>query len=117
MFSVLDPTGLTKLREMSGGDEAFLAEMIDTFLADAPKMLAEARQSFERGDAPTLRRAAHSLKSNSAEFGAKRLSELCRELEMMGKAGEFDGAGDKLAQADVEYAQVKAALESIRQGQ
>jgi PAS domain S-box-containing protein len=111
----LDPAAIERLREVAGGEAAFMAEMIDTFLADAPAMLAQMRQSLEQGDAATFRRVAHTLKSNSRDFGATVLSEVCRDLEMMGKAGTLDGAAEKLASAEAEYAQVKAALEAMRQ--
>jgi CheY-like chemotaxis protein/HPt (histidine-containing phosphotransfer) domain-containing protein len=114
--SLLDTAALDRLREIAGGDAGFLQEMFETFLTDAPGMLAEMRQSLARGDAATLRRVAHSLKSNSADFGAQALSDLCRELEMMGKAGILDGVAEKLASAEAEWAQVRAALETLQPG-
>jgi CheY-like chemotaxis protein/HPt (histidine-containing phosphotransfer) domain-containing protein len=114
--TILDPVALARLREMAGGDAEFLKEIFETFLADAPGMLAEMRHSLEQGDAATLRRVAHSLKSNSADFGAKTLSDLCREVEMMGKAGTLDGAAEKLASIEAEWAQVRAVLETLRSG-
>jgi PAS domain S-box-containing protein len=111
---ILDPAAMENLQELAGGDAAFLAELMDTFLADAPQLLTDMRQAMERRDAAGLRLAAHSLKSNSADFGAMTLSNLCRELEGMGKAGTLDGAAEKVTQAEAEYEQVKAALEVIR---
>jgi HPt (histidine-containing phosphotransfer) domain-containing protein len=113
---VLDPAALENLQEMMGGDVEFLAELIDTFLKDAPQILTDMRQAVEQGDTAGLRLAAHSLKSNSADFGMMALSNLCRELEGMGKAGTLDGAAELVAQAAVEYEQVKAALETVRSG-
>jgi CheY-like chemotaxis protein/anti-sigma regulatory factor (Ser/Thr protein kinase) len=113
---ILDPKALEKLREMVGGDADFLAELIDTFLEDAPQMLAEMSQAVEDGDATVLRRAAHSLKSNSADFGAMALSSLCRELEGMGKTGTLAGTAEKVAQAKAEYERVQGALEILRRG-
>ena len=110
----LDLAALENLREMIGGDDEFLVELIDTFLADAPQMLADMRQAAADGDAAVLHRAAHSLKSNSAEFGAMTLSELCRELEAMGKASTLDGADEKVARAETEYEKAKVALEAVR---
>jgi HPt (histidine-containing phosphotransfer) domain-containing protein len=112
---VLDPAALENLREMMGGD-AELSELIDTFLEDAPQLLADMHQAVEQGDAAGLRLAAHSLKSNSADFGAMALSNLCRELEGMGKAGKLDGAAGLVRQAAAEYEQVKAALEAVYSG-
>jgi CheY-like chemotaxis protein len=109
--ALLDPAALERMREMAGGDAGFLKEMFETFLVDAPVMLAEMRQALEREDAATLRLAAHSLKSNSADFGATELADLCRELEMMAKTGALEGAAEKLASVEVEWAQVQAALD------
>jgi PAS domain S-box-containing protein len=114
--TVLDPAALASLREMVGGEPEFLAELIDTFLADAPQLLADMRGAVEGQDPAGLRLAAHSLKSNSADFGATALSGLCKELEMMGKAGRLDGAMEKVAQAKLEYEQVKAALVTVARG-
>jgi PAS domain S-box-containing protein len=115
--TVLDQAALARLRELSGGDKAFVAEMIATFQADSPDALAEMRQGIERGDAALLRRAAHTLKSNSADFGALVLSALCRELEMMGKEGNLNGAEQKLAQIEAEYVGVHAALAALSASQ
>jgi HPt (histidine-containing phosphotransfer) domain-containing protein len=111
---VLDPAALENLREMVGGDPEFLAELMDTFLAGAPQLLADMRQAVEGGDAAGLRLAAHSLKSNSTDFGAMALSNLCWEVEVLGKAGTLDGAAELIAQAEAAYEQVRAALEAVR---
>jgi HPt (histidine-containing phosphotransfer) domain-containing protein len=113
-MGVLDPAAIDSMREMVGGDDEFLADLIDTFLKDAPQMLADIRQALETGDAETLRRIAHSLKSNSDSFGAMALGELCRELERMGKANALEGADELITRSDAEYTQVMAALETVR---
>ncbi len=114
-MEILDPAALENLREMVGGDTEFIVELMNTFLEDAPRMLSEMRQALVSGDATLLRRAAHSFKSNSAEFGAMALSSLCRELEKAGKACTFSGVDELLARTEAEYAQVKVALEAVCQ--
>jgi PAS domain S-box-containing protein len=114
--ALLDAVALERLREMVGGDAQILIELIDTFLEDGPHLLADMRQAVEREDVAGLRLAAHGLKSNSADFGATVLSELCRELEMMGKAGVLEGAFERLEQAEVEHERVRAALVEVAQG-
>jgi PAS domain S-box-containing protein len=111
----LNPAAIKRLREMAGDDEGFLKEMIGTFLTDAPGLVSQIRTSLEHGDAPTLRRAAHSLKSNSADFGAQALSDMCRELEMKGKAGTLDGAQTLVAAVEQEFERVKLALQALQQ--
>jgi CheY-like chemotaxis protein/HPt (histidine-containing phosphotransfer) domain-containing protein len=109
--TLLDPAALERLREAAGGDAGFLKEMFATFLADATGLLAQMHQSLEGGDAATLRLAAHTLKSNSANFGATVLSDLCRDLEMMAKIGVLEEGAEKLALIEAEWVQVRAALE------
>jgi signal transduction histidine kinase/CheY-like chemotaxis protein/HPt (histidine-containing phosphotransfer) domain-containing protein/PAS domain-containing protein len=110
----LDPAALDNLRQTVGDDEEFLAELVDTFLEDAPQMLADMRRAAESGDAPELRLHAHSLKSNSAEFGAMALSALSKQLEIMGKENQLDGALPLVDQADALYEAIKPALEALK---
>ncbi len=114
-MGILDPAALENLREMVGGDVEFIAELTNTFLVEAPRMLSNMRQALESKDATLLHRAAHSLKSSSAEFGAMALSGSCRELEKMGRNGVFSGVDELLGRAEAEYAQVKVALETVYQ--
>jgi len=109
---VIDRSALDGLLDSVGGDKEFLAELLQTYFADAPKLFETMRAALAAGSADEFRRAAHSLKSNSASFGAMLLSRMSKELEDMGKAGTLDGAGPKIAQAEEEYARVRAALES-----
>jgi HPt (histidine-containing phosphotransfer) domain-containing protein len=101
---------------IAGTDKGFVLELIDTFLDDAPKMLAELQDSLVSKNAEVFRRAAHSLKSNSASFGAMHLSTQAKELEMIGKAGNFDEVGGKLAALTTEFDRVQAALREWQHG-
>ena len=80
-----DPIDLPTFRaleETVGAD--FVAELVDTFAAEAPLMLAEMRSARAAGDAERFRRAAHSLKSNCNTFGALALGAQARALEVKG---------------------------------
>ncbi len=98
--------------EQTVGEE-FVGELVDTFLADAPRMIDDLRSALAARDADRFRRAAHSLKSNSNTFGAHMLGAMSRDLELNGLArAEADGAPlDALAQ---EYSLVAAALKELR---
>ena len=112
--AVLDPKALENLLSMLGGEFAYLVELIDSFLEDAPQLLAELDRSVEGGDSAGVRLAAHSLKSNGADFGATTFSNLCKELEMVGKSGALNGVAGLAAQVGVEYGKVAVALETVR---
>ena len=108
----LDRAAWEELGRTIGGDKLFLAELIETFFDDTTKQLAAMHQSLRLGKVEEFRRSAHSLKSNSATFGALRLSGMCRDLEEMGARGTLVGAEDRLAQAEEEYGRVRPLLEA-----
>ena len=105
--SAVDSAALDRLRESVG--EEFLGELVGTFLDDAPAQLTTLRGAFERGDAEEARRAAHTLKSNGATFGAEGFSELCRQLEEKAKASDLAGTAELIGRAEAEYARVEAS--------
>ncbi|MDQ3993282.1 MAG: PAS domain S-box protein, partial [Actinomycetota bacterium] len=102
--------------EASVGDAAFVGELIDTFLADAPALLATLRRSQEQKDADAVRRAAHTLKSNGRTFGATALAGLCEELELAAKTGAVVPTEELVTQVEELFPHVKAALEAERRG-
>jgi HPt (histidine-containing phosphotransfer) domain-containing protein len=105
----VDQRTLAALSQATGDDPAFLAELIDTYLADAPGLLMVMRDALAAREAAGLRRAAHTLKSTSATLGAHRLADLCRRLE------HAEGPAETLvAQAGDEYLRVRADLQAAR---
>ncbi|HET7807529.1 MAG TPA: response regulator [Gaiellaceae bacterium] len=108
----LDASAIESLRDLDG--EGFLAEVIDTFLGEAPALVAALRTTREEGDSEELRRTAHILKSNGQIFGARRFWELCRELEQRARAGELDGSGELIDRIDREYAALEESLAALR---
>ncbi len=113
-LAVLDPTALGDLLSMLGGEFDYLVELIDSFLEDAPQLLSDLDQFVQSRDADGVRRLAHSLKSNGADFGAATFSNLCKELERLGKEGTMDETADLAAQIATEYGRVEAALVAVR---
>jgi signal transduction histidine kinase/CheY-like chemotaxis protein/HPt (histidine-containing phosphotransfer) domain-containing protein len=110
--SVLAPDLLDEIRALraEGGDR-LLARVIGAYFDSAPGLVEAIANALEKGDASALADAAHPLKSSSAALGALRLSELCRELEAIGRAGSTDGASDLLDEFRLEFARVRRALE------
>jgi len=110
----LDRAAWEELVRTTGGDKDFLGELLQTFFDDTPKELSAMHHSLLHKRNEEFRRAAHSLQSNSATFGALRLSGMFRELEEMGKSGNTAGAAERLVLAEEEYAQVRPLLEAQR---
>jgi HPt (histidine-containing phosphotransfer) domain-containing protein len=112
--SVIDTNTFTDLQDTAGAD--FIAELVGTFLEEAPGMLAELRQARAAGDGEAFRRAAHSLKSNSHTFGAVELGAMARALELRGLAGDPAQDAAALDALDAAYARVATALRELTHG-
>jgi len=112
--NVLETDELNNLLSSVGGDFNFLSELIDTFLEDAPHLLEEMDKFIQSDDSMGVRRIAHSLKSNGADFGALTFSNLCKELELIAKTGELGGAGSLYTQIADEYSKVERSLIAVQ---
>jgi HPt (histidine-containing phosphotransfer) domain-containing protein len=110
--STIDLPTFEALKESAGGE--FVLELVDTFLAEAPAMLADLRSALAAGDAERFRRGAHSLKSNSMTFGALTLGGMARALELGGIEPVQQANGAPLAALADEYARVAKALTELR---
>jgi HPt (histidine-containing phosphotransfer) domain-containing protein len=113
--AALDPMALDNLRTLVGGEPQYLHELIDGFLEDAPRLLADLRIGVGAQDAKKVRLAAHSLKTNGADFGALHFAELNRMLEAAAREGDLTGAEDLVAQIDQAYLALAAALRVLRE--
>ena len=109
MATTIDAGTFAELQAAAGND--FVRELIDTFLEEAPPMLAELRATVAAANADAFRRAAHSLKSNASTFGALTLAAMARDLELQGLAAATPAALGALAQ---HYDEVAAELKALR---
>jgi HPt (histidine-containing phosphotransfer) domain-containing protein len=111
MTNIIDPTAFANLKSMAGAD--FLPELIATFLDDAPQLIRQLHDALDANDAESFRRAAHSLKSNAATFGALELSGLARELEMIGRENKLGEGRARLGSLEEAYASAAQALKEM----
>jgi signal transduction histidine kinase/CheY-like chemotaxis protein/HAMP domain-containing protein/HPt (histidine-containing phosphotransfer) domain-containing protein len=113
--AVLDPRALQRLRVTLGKQaDRMLPDLIEEFYHDADRLLGEARQALEQGQADDLRRASHTLKSTSATFGAMALSAVARELEHFARDAVLERAAGQISRAEDEFVKAKTALETMR---
>jgi len=109
---VIDEKTFAELKQMSGAE--FINELIDTFLEDSPKLIEEMASALKVNNVDSFRRAAHSLKSNAATFGADELFALAKDLEMLGKENRLDETGDRLKMLEESYESVRKKLSELR---
>jgi len=109
---LIDPKAWEAMKSMT--EPEFLRELMDVYLSDSPQLIEQINSGLAAGDVETVRRAAHTLKSNSASFGANRLASAARELEMIARGGTLDGAALKLKSVEAEFIRLLPILTELK---
>jgi two-component system, sensor histidine kinase and response regulator len=113
----LDRAALDRIRSLQDEDEPdVLDTVIRAYLEDSPRLLASMKEALGVQNGTVLVRAAHTMKSTSANLGALSLSALCKDLEMMTKGGITDKTEQLILTIEQEYGSVSAALSGELQG-
>jgi HPt (histidine-containing phosphotransfer) domain-containing protein len=109
---MLDPDALANLRLLEKTEPGLAAEVVETFLGNAPRRLAEMRAALDAGDATALGKAGHALAGSCGTVGATPMGRLAVALEDLARAGTLTGARDLLDAAERALPDVRDALEA-----
>ena len=112
---VIETEYLDNIRALQTPDTPdLLSEIIDTYFTSSTRLLENLRRAVGTGDAQEVFKAAHSLKSSSANLGALLLAEHFKNLENLGRSNTTAGAEELLMKIESEYAAVCDTLTAIR---
>ena len=107
------PVDAERLMEFSDGTVESLRELINLYLDQTRKQVDQLHAAIAGGNAPEVRRIAHSSAGASATCGMVTMSPLLRELEHLGHEEQLAGAAGLAAQVEHEFARVREQLENI----
>jgi signal transduction histidine kinase/CheY-like chemotaxis protein len=110
--SLVDRSALDKLQslQMEGGPD-IVGKVVAAYLGETPAHLESLQKACAEDDCDTMRKAAHSLKSSSANVGAHKLSAMALKLEAQCKNNSSRNADKAVTDIITEYERVKAVLE------
>jgi len=103
---VLDRQVLDQLNKVP----ELLARVINLYLVESPKLMQKLKQAARASDAPEMARSAHSLKSSSANVGARMLSRYCEDIEASARRADTEEACKILAKIEREHSCVQSTL-------
>ncbi len=108
----VDEMALAQLRALDRpGRPSVFARILIQYLATAAEGVDKIREAIRAGDAATLNRVAHRLKSSSAQVGALSMANSCRELEAIGRSARVDGASQVFERLMKQHGAVAQALQ------
>jgi len=108
---IIEQQALDNIRALSPANgDALLERVLQAFLHDTPAQLQAIRQAIVSDNAGQMRKAAHSLKSSSANVGAQALAQRCKDVEQLGRNNTTAGAAALLAEMERSFQAARQAL-------
>jgi len=111
--SPVNLTSFALMRRETGDNATFIADLVDTYLTNAPRLAAGMHEAVGDGRTDDLAHLAHELKSSSALLGVDGVASLCGEIEGAARRGRLEGVSDCLTQVDSQAPHVEAALRGL----
>lgn len=109
---VIDQASLEEIKSLRhDGIPDPLISYIEIFLRTSPEHLDAIRAAVATQDPEALVRPAHSLKSDSANLGAKLMASYCKQFEEMGRTSSLDDAQKILQSLEKIFERVCSALQ------
>ena len=96
------------------GDDSLVATLVDLFLDQSPKLVAEIENALAKKDAVALERSAHTLKGSVGNFRAKNAWQLAQSIEYAGRSGDISAVPELIRELTEELERVETVLGSYR---
>jgi HPt (histidine-containing phosphotransfer) domain-containing protein len=109
-----DVLDLARLEEAFEDDTAGIAELLELALETGAKHEAALSAGIAADDADVVRKAAHGIKGSAGNIGAMAVMHLASELEQRARAGNLEGAPERIAAIHAGYERVADAVRAYR---
>ncbi|MDI6748277.1 MAG: response regulator [Rhodocyclaceae bacterium] len=112
--AAIDSRVLDQLRKLDpSGGLGFARRILRIYLDTSGDGVREVERAIAAGDADSLRRAAHTLKSSTANVGATTLADRFKQLEALGRAANLEGAPALLDDTLREYGRATHEIRAL----
>jgi signal transduction histidine kinase/CheY-like chemotaxis protein len=86
----LDHSAIEAVRQLDpDGQDRLLSRLIALYRDDSSQLLADMENGLKVGDTEAVARAAHTLKSSSANLGATNVAAIARQIEHLARGGDI----------------------------
>lgn len=99
----------------NAGESDLVVELIDLYVADASRKIADIQKALDEAEGPSLKRAAHNLEGSSATLGAKQMAVLCRELQGLDSTRPTESSRTLMSRLEDEYCKVLMVFAAERE--
>jgi two-component system sensor histidine kinase BarA len=110
MAGPIDDATFANLIEMTGGDQSFVDELVDTYIDEGERLVADLAAAAAAGNIEDMVRPAHSMKSSSLNVGALELGAVCRALEEDARGGDVGDPAGRAAAVERGFGEAREEL-------
>lgn len=94
-------TDLSYISEIAAGDEAFIKELIETFLLQVPEFSGNMKKYLRNKQYDLLAKEAHTAKSSVMLFGLNQLANTLKEFQLLAEKQEkIESYADLISEFD-----------------
>jgi len=111
----IDLVAISNLRELS--PPKVFEELIDLYLSDSRRRLADIQNAVTVNDLKALSEAAHGLKGSSVSIGVSSVAKIAAQLERAARAGEESGIEALVFKVEQRFLGIVEVLKAIRDGE
>ena len=110
----LDHSAIDAVRQLDpDGNDRLLARLIALYRDDSSQLLADIDNAMKSGDAGAVARAAHTLKSSSANLGATNVAAIARAIEHSARGGDIADLPQSLTRLRAQRTVALSELEAL----
>jgi two-component system, CAI-1 autoinducer sensor kinase/phosphatase CqsS len=108
--AVLDNSIIDSLKEIGGNE--LIASLLETFIVDSDKLIAELADAVAQGNIQQLDHIAHTLKGSSGSVGANKMYVLSRYINEFFRKGEWPDNSSWMEIMKTAYAETVLGLQN-----
>jgi CheY-like chemotaxis protein len=96
------------------GDEALFAELVDLYLGELPRLLAELRGALAAGELLAVGHGAHRLSGLAKTLASSAACDAAVRLEEASRKGDRAAVADSSAKVESQFTRLQRALAGLR---
>ena len=110
----LDHSAIEAVRQLDpDGQDRLLARLIALYRDDSSQLLADIDNGMKVNDAEAIARAAHTLKSSSANLGATNVAAIARQIEHSARTGDLNDMTSSVTKLRAQRTVALSELEAL----
>jgi two-component system sensor histidine kinase/response regulator len=110
----LDHSAIEAVRQLDpDGNDRLLARLIALYRDDSSQLLADMDNAMKSGDSESVARAAHTLKSSSANLGATNVAAIARQIEHAARGGDINDLANSITKLRAQRTVALSELEAL----